>query len=180
MHFYQSHIQIHIWAYVYSSLNLSFVVFRLSQFLSNATSKHMTNVKRVYPYLQATKNLKILYCVGFTEYFYLEVNTDANWANNKKRQKSTLKYITFLLGYLVSSSLKKQTIITQCSTKTEYIAILETTKEVVSIRRLLENLCQLKIYLILLHFDRQGLIALAKNSENYQQTKHRDVWYYYI
>ncbi len=64
--------------------------------------------------------------------------------------------------------------------KVEYIAASEATKEAVWIRRLLEKLCQPEIYPIPLHCDNQGSIALAKNLENHQCTKHIDVWYHYI
>lgn len=31
-----------------------------------------------------------------------------------------------------------------------------------------------------LHCDNQGSVALAKNPENHQRTKHIDIWYHYI
>lgn len=49
----------------------------------------MTTIKQLYQYLQATKNLKIIYCDGFTEYPCLEIYTNADWAGNKKTQKLT-------------------------------------------------------------------------------------------
>lgn len=75
-------------------------------------------------------------------------------------------YIAILAGWPVSWSLKRQTTVAQFSMKVGYIAALEATKEAVWIGRLLEKLCQPKIYLIPLHYDNQGLIALAKIPEN--------------
>lgn len=62
----------------------------------------------------------------------------------------------------------------------EYITISEATKEDVWIGRLLEKLCQSKIYPILLYCSNQESIALMKNPKKHQHTKHIDAWYHYI
>lgn len=67
----------------------------------------------------------------------------------------------------ISWSAKRQTTVAQFSTEAKYIATSEVTKEGVWIGHLLKKLGQPEIYLIFLHCDNQGLIALAKNPENY-------------
>ncbi len=49
----------------------------------------MIAVKRVYRYLQATKDLKIIYQGGLTEKPRLEIYTDVDWAGDKETRKST-------------------------------------------------------------------------------------------
>ena len=180
IYLYQSHVGTHMWVYVCTRPDLSFAVSTLSRFSSNPTIKHMIAVQRVYQYLQATKDLKIVYCRGLTQHSRLEIYTDADWADDKETRRSTSAYIAMLAGCPVSWSSKRQTTVAQSSTEAEYIAALEATKEAVWIGRLLEELCQPEIYPIPLHCDNQGSIALAKNPENHQCTKHIDVWYHYI
>ena len=106
--------------------------------------------------------------------------TDADWAGDKETQKSTSGYVKILVRCSVSWSSKRQNTVTQSSTEAEYIAASEATKEAVWIGRLLEELCQLYIYPILLHCDNQGSTALAKNPQHHHRTKHIDVRYHFI
>ena len=76
--FYQSYIETHMWAYFCIRPDLCFAVFILSQFLSNLTIKYMIAVQRVNQYLQAIKDLKIVYYKGFTQYSCLEVYIDVD------------------------------------------------------------------------------------------------------
>ncbi len=113
----------------------------------------MIAVKWPYQYLQATKDLKIIYCGGLTQHPRHEVYTDADWAGDKETRRSTSTYVAMLAGCPVSWSLKRQTTVAQSSMEAEYIAVLETTNEAVWIGRLLEKLCQPEIYPIPLHYD---------------------------
>ncbi len=140
----------------------------------------MIAVKRVYEYLQATKDLKIIYQGGLTEKPRLEIYTDADCAGDKETRKSTSGYVAILAGCHVSWSSKRQSTVAQSSKEAEYIAASEAIKEAVWIGRLLEELCQPDIYPISLHFDNQGSITLTKNPENHRRAKHTDVRYHYI
>lgn len=91
----------------------------------------MIPIQRFYQYLQAIKDLKIVYCGDLTKHPYLEVYTDADWAGNKETYRSTSAYIAMLAGYPVSWSLKKQTTVTQSFRKAEYIATSEATKKII-------------------------------------------------
>ncbi len=177
---YQSHIGTHMWVYVCSRPDLGYAMSTLSRFSSNPTREPMIAVKRVYKYLQATKDLKIIYQGGLTEKPRLEIYTDADWAGDKETRKSTSGYDAMLAGCPVSWSSKRQSTVAQSSKEAEYIVASEATKVAVQIGRLLEELCQPEIYPILFHCDNQGSIALAKNPENHQRTKHVDVRYHYI
>ncbi len=177
---YQSHIGTHMWAYVCSRLDLGYAMSTLSQFFFNLTRRYMIAVKHVYSYLQATKDLKIIYQGRLTEKPRLEIYTDVDWAGNEETRKRTSGYSAMLIGCPVFFSSKRQSIIAQSSKEAEYIAASKATKEAVCIGRLLEKLCQSDIDPIPLNFDNQGSIALTKNPENHQRTKQIDVRYHYI
>lgn len=79
----------------------------------------MIAIQHIYCYLQSTKDLKTMYYNSFTQYPYLEVNTNIDWIGNKVICKLNSTYITILKDCLVFYSSKKQTIITQFSMEVE-------------------------------------------------------------
>ena len=105
---------------------------------------------------------------------------DADWAGNKETRRSTTGYVALLTGIAISWVSKHQISVAQFSCEAEYIATLEAVKEAVWIGPFLEEFHQTRIYPIPLYCDNKGAIALAKNPENHQRTKHIDVRYHYI
>ena len=66
------------------------------------------------------------------------------------------------------------------STEAEYIAAAHATKEVVWLRRLLNELGQTTKAPTHLHIDNQSAIAIARNPEFHDRTKHIDVRYHFL
>ncbi len=62
----------------------------------------MIVMKRVYRYLQVTKDLKIFYQSGLTENLRLKIFPDECWTSDKEKQKSTSGYVALLAGCLIS------------------------------------------------------------------------------
>jgi len=61
------------------------------------------------------------------------------------------------------------------STEAEYIAGVHATKEVVWLRQLLAELGLLDDDPTILHIDNQSAMAIAKNPQFYDRTKHIEV-----
>lgn len=74
----------------------------LGQFSSDLTTEQMIAVKRLYQYLQATKDLKIIYCDGLTQHPRLEVYIDADSARSKEIRRSISAYVVILADCRVS------------------------------------------------------------------------------
>ena len=177
---YLSPIGTQILAYIYTRPDLEFSISLLSQFCSNPIAEHLSAVKQVYRYLQGTKDYKLVYLGGHQDQIKLEMYTDADWAGNKETKRSTTEYVALLNGTAISWASKHQTSVAESSCEAEYISASEAIKEAVWIGRFLEELHQTRIYPIPLYYDNESAIALAKNPENYEQTKHIDVCYHYI
>lgn len=156
-----------MWAYIYTRPDFSFSVSTLSQFSSNPTWEHFGTLKRVYRYLQDTKNYKLVYCSGHWDYIKLEIYADADWAEDKKTKKLISEYVTLLNRTAISWYSKYQTFVAQSSCKAEYIAAFEAVKKAIWIGRFLEKLHQIYKYPILLYCNNQEAIALTKNPKNY-------------
>ena len=95
---YQSHIGTQMWAYVCTRPDLGFSVLTLSRFSSNPTREHYSALKRVYQYLQDTKNNKLVYYGSHRDHIKLEMYADADWAGDKETRKSMSEYVALLNG----------------------------------------------------------------------------------
>ena len=87
-----------------------------------------------------------------------------------------------MAGGPVSWQSKRQSVVAQSSTESEYIAISESAREGAWIRYLLQGL-EYKgqdLNHITLHGDNQGTLSLAENPIFHRGSKHIAVWYHLI
>jgi hypothetical protein len=104
---------------------------------------------------------------------------DSDWASNVNDHKSTSGYVVKLASAVVSWSSKKQTTIALSSTEAKYIAGAHAAKEAVWLRQLLSELGQ-GTHPTPLLINNQSTIAIAKNPEFHDHTKHIDVRYHFL
>jgi hypothetical protein len=83
-------------------------------------------------------------------------------------------------GAAISWSSKKQTTVALSSTEAEYIAASNAGKEAVWLRRLLTNLGIDSSQPTILHVDNQSAIAISKNPEFHDQTKHIEIRHHFL
>ena len=165
------------WAAVGTRPDIVFVVGVLLQYLENPGRVHWEVAKRVFRYLQGTKDWKLTYR-GVTR--GIIAFTDMEGASQEHRQAISGSVI-LIDDRAVSWSLKKQQLVTLSTTEAEYVATTHAAKEVVWFHHLLgEIFCPLE-YPITLHSDNQSSIALAHTQGQFHaRTKHIDIWYHYI
>lgn len=89
-------------------------------------------------------------------------------------------YCFFLNRAVVSWYSKKQRIVSTSTTKAEYIALGHGTREAVWIQRFINQIELATVEKITLYGDNEMSIALTKNAESQQHTKHIDVQHHYI
>jgi hypothetical protein len=147
--------------------------------MSNPSSSDEVKVKRIFRYLNGTKNKKIKYSkfgnsnlVGYS---------DADWGGDLSDRKSTSGYVFILAGAAISWSSKKQPIVALSSTEAEYIALCSAAQEAMFLKSLLVDLGFLnKNEAVTLYSDNQGAISIAKNNVTNNRTKHIDIKFHYI
>jgi hypothetical protein len=98
--------------------------------------------------------------------------TDADWANDLADRKSTSGYVFKLAGGVISWSSKKQPSIALLSTKAKYIAGAHMAKEVVWLQHLFSKVGLPDNGPTTLYMDNQSAIAIAKNPQFHDWTKH--------
>ncbi|GBN59582.1 Retrovirus-related Pol polyprotein from transposon TNT 1-94 [Araneus ventricosus] len=150
----------------------------LSQFNENAGMPHWTAAKRVLKYLKGTKNRGLTFrptkkpLVGYA---------DADWASDITDRKSYSGCVLKFADGAISWESKKQHCVALSSTEAEYIALSECAKEIVYLRRFLNELYEsVDETPTVLFSDSQAAQKLVQNPIFHSRTKHIDIRCHYI
>ncbi len=158
--------------------DLAFAIGKLSQFCHDPTVRHANAVNRVFRYLAGTIELGLRFQKDGDPVAY----SDAAYGDDKKDRKSTHGHVLMMGQAACIWSSKKQRGVATSTTEAEYVALTAATKTTVWTTRWLE---ELRVRSsdddpILLLGDNKASLALAKNPEHHQRTKHIDIQYHYI
>ena len=105
--------------------------------------------------------------------------TDASWGNDLQDRKSTTGSVIMYNGNTISWISKKQSTVATSTVESEYMALADTTKEVLWYRTWLNEVFgTLPSALVLC--DNTGAIALSAKDNDHQRTKHIDIKYHFI
>ena len=160
--------------------DIAFVVSQLSQYLSEFCDIHIQAAKHVLHYLVGMSILEILYKSLRQHMLYRYA--DAAYANIR-HSKSTSDNCFLIANESVTWSSKKQLIITQSTTESEYIFLVKTVKQAIWLCHLLYMIHRSKIYekkLTKIYRNNQKSIDLIKNPIFHAQSKHIQIRYHVI
>ena len=117
--------------------DISFVVSKLSRFVSNPGDDHWNALERVMRYLKGTASYEIHYS-GYPR--VLEGYSDSNWISDADEIKATSGYVFTLGGGAVSWKSCKKTILTRSTMEAEPTSLDTTIVEAEWLRELLMDL----------------------------------------
>jgi hypothetical protein len=160
--------------------DLGYAIAALGHHTANPGLDHQRTLKCVFRYLKATSNQQLIFGHGVLNGSTLLGYTDTDWASDVNNHKLTLGYVFTLAGAAASWSSKKQTSIALSSTEAEYVARAHATKEAIWLRQLLSELRLDVSSPTVLHINNQSAIAIARNPEFHDSTKHIDVHYHFL
>ena len=152
--------------------DISFVVSKLSWFVSKLGDDHWHALERVMRYLKGTASYEIHY-TGYSR--VLEGYSDSNWISDADEIKATSGYVFTLGGGAVSWKSCKQTILTRSTMEAELTALDTATVEAEWLRELLMDLPMVEkpIPPILMNCDNQTVIVKINNSkDNMKSSRH--------
>jgi hypothetical protein len=158
--------------------DIAFAVNRLAAYTANPSLTHYTAAKRILRYLKGTINLGLTYRdTPDSNIFY--GYSDAAYANADDL-KSTSGYV-FLAGEAaITWGSRKQTTIALSSTEAEYIALSESSREIMWLRHLYGELGYVQKSPTLLLGDNDGSIAMARNPQFHKRSKHVDIRWHWV
>lgn len=168
-----------IYAVTCTRPDITFAVSQVSQFSSSPTQAHWEAAKRIFSYLNGTASHGIVFGSSDSRN-ELVAYTDADFASNLDDRRSTTEIILMLIGGPLSWKSQRQKCVSLSTTESEYVAAATASKEVVWMRRLLQDFCFQESTPTTLFFDNQSSIKLVKNAEFHQRTKHIDVKFHFI
>ena len=140
--------------------DISFTTSTLARFSSNPGPEHWRAVKHLFRYIKGTMDYKLTYGrtphpTAFLSY------SDADYAGDQDKARSTSGWVILMGGGAVSWSSKLQTRVAESTTESEYIP-----KEMAPFRWVLEDIGYKVELPILLGMDNQSAIAAAENPEH--------------
>lgn len=149
----------------------------LSQKVKQPSMNDWTEAKRVLRYLKGTKNLRLK--LGGKN-SGLIVYADADFAEDKTDRKSHSGHLFQYNGGAIAWSCRKQTCTAWSSCEAEYISLAEASRELLWIRRLLEDFHEKQPGATRVYEDNQSTIKLIKSKEFRNRTKHIDIKYHFV
>ena len=165
-----------MYAMVCTRPDIAHVVGTVSRFLSNPGREHWNAVKWILRYLHGTTSLRL--CFG-GDIPTLVGYTDSDMAGDIDSRKSTSGYLIKFAGGAVAWQSRLQRCVALSTTEAEFIAITEACKELIWLKKFLQELGFVQDK-YLLFCDSQGAIHLGKNSTFHSRSKHIDVRYHWI
>eukprot|EP00253_Pinus_taeda_P022157 PITA_22157 len=140
--------------------DISFAVGILSRFMQKPCERHWSATKRVLRYLKGTQDLGIK-------------------KSSKVLEGNSRPWNQVYTG-AVSWRSRKQSVPADSTTEAEYVAAAEASKEIVWLRKILEDLQVKQVQSTPLMIDNTSAIKLAKNPKFHDHTKHINTKYHLI
>jgi hypothetical protein len=168
-----------MYAMVLTRPDIAFAVSRVAKFTSNPHTSHWTTVKRIFRYLSGTIDLGLSY-YGSSQDLLLRGYCDADYAGDHDDRKSRTWYLFLLANGAIAWCSKRQGCTADSTTEAEFVALAESVKEAIWLRRLLHSLGSPSRLPTPIFSDNQGAIQLVKNPKYHKRTKHIETKYYLI
>ena len=168
-----------MYAMVMTRPDIAFAVSRVAKYTSNPHYSHWTAVKRIFRYLSGTITMGLSYSGTSTD-LSLQGYCDADYAGDHDDRKSRTGYLFILANAAVAWCSKRQGCTADSTTEAEFVAMSESVKEAIWLRRLLQSLGFPTTVPTPIFSDNQGAIQLVKNPKFHKRTKHIETKYYLI
>jgi hypothetical protein len=151
--------------------DISLAVSVCSRFLENPGVPHWNAVKHIMRYLKGTRE----FCLTLApQNLDITVYSDADWAGDLGKRRSTSGYLVFVGNSLIAWKTKLQSGVALSTMEAEFYALSFAIQEMTWIRRVMGELGYgTKVPMV--YEDNQSCIAYVKNAKMNSQVKHIDI-----
>ncbi|CAI7806959.1 unnamed protein product [Closterium sp. NIES-53] len=179
---FQSLVSSLLYTAVHTRPDISFSVGQLARVVQNPSEEQVDASERVVKYLNSHPSIGVQYSASAQVKqkgvevlkekgellgegkLFLTCFTDSSWASERDDSSSVGGYICVVGGGPVSWRSKKQTETALSSVESEYMAMFHAVKEVIWLRRLLEEIGQEQKVATPLFCDSKGALGMARNA----------------
>ena len=148
----------------------------LSRFCANPMKDHIDAGKQILRYLAGTSDLGLLFSSGENE---LVGYSDADFAGDPDKRRSTSGYVFVLNNTAVSWCSKIQATVAASTCEAEFIAASFAGKEALWLSEIVAEY-KGSVEPVIMNVDNQGAVSLLHHPHGHQRTKHIDVSYKWI
>jgi hypothetical protein len=167
--------------------DLAFAIGQLTRFNSNPGPQHVAALKRVLRYLRGSINFELMYGAGSSgssgssdSKLTVLGYCDSDWAASIDDRRSVSGTVFTIAGGAVTWQAQKQKSVALSTVEAEYMAACQAAKDAVWLRAFLVGLGLNATAPTNILCDSQGAMALAKNPEHHQRSKHIDLRYHFV
>lgn len=153
--------------------DITYVVHRLSQFLSAPTDVHFQAAHRIIRYVKSNPGQGLFYAADSET--CLNAFVDADWASCPDTRRSVTGFCVYLGKSLISWKCKKQQTVSRSSTEAEYRSMALATCELIWLQQLLTDLKITVQHTAKLFCDNKSAIHIATNPVFHERTKHIEI-----
>jgi Reverse transcriptase (RNA-dependent DNA polymerase)/Integrase core domain len=149
-----------------------------SEHLCAPTQEAWNALTRIFQYLKGTSDFSLVYRKGGG--CEVRAYSDADWGSCINDRKSVSGCLVKIGVNTVMWKSKKQKTVALSTTESEYMALVETAKEVLWLRQLLEEMGYIQTEATTIYDDNIGCIQLAKNEVTLARSKHIDIRHHFV
>lgn len=149
--------------------DISYAVGEVCRFMAHPNQMHVNAIKRIFRYLNHTKDMKITYGSGDCKVIGY---TDADHARDPESSRSVTGYAFMLANGAVTWKSEQQSHVTLSTAESEYVALCEGVKEAIWLHNLLEEIGYGQSNKIEMLCDNLSTIRWVKNPQQHHRTKH--------
>lgn len=159
--------------------DLSFACCKISQSNSNPKHKDWINVAHVLRYLNATKNLSLVYEKTGEK---ARAFCDSDYNATKGERVSVSGYVFILANSTFSWRTKKQTTPALSTIEAEYVSMCEAAREALWLKMIMKEMGQNHFLIdpFVIRADNQGAINLSEKGLDADRPKHIDTSYCFL
>ena len=183
-HTYASVVGAIMYAMLGTRPDLAFAIGLLTRFNSNPGKSHVGALKRVLRYLKGSIDFQLT-CGAESSgssgsMLAVLGHCDSDWGASVDDRRSVSGTVFTIAGGAVTWQAQRQKSVALSTVEAEYMAACQAAKDAVWLRALLVGLGLNASAPTSIHCDSQGAIALAKNPEHHQRSKHIDMRYHFV
>jgi hypothetical protein len=186
-HTYASVVGAIMYAMLGTRPDLAFAIGQLTRFNSNPGPQHVAALKRVLRYLRGSIDFKLTYGAEFSgssgsnnAKLVVLGYCDADWGASIDDRRSVSGTLFNVAGGAVTWQAQRQKSVALSTVEAEYMASCQAAKDAVWLRAFLVGLGLIASAPTNILCDSQGAMALAKNPEHHQRSKHIDLRYHFV